>query len=146
MSGLSFSFVPSGASMARFNSCMAGSGHLVPTLQMRFDPNTRLLTLRYYNTCLSVKNGITQKDLVEASGKYYASFYHYPYKFPEGSLGRDSAFLRDVEVHPDGEDMVLTCTVDKSVLSFTIKSDRLSAQRIVFSTEEPNCPVPAVCR
>lgn len=146
VSGLSFSFVPSGANMARFNSCMAGSGHLVPTLQMRFDPSTRLLTLRYYNTCLSVKNGITQKDLREALGDWVASYYRYPYKFPEGSLGRDSAFLRNVEVHPDGEDTVLTCTVDESVLSFTIESDRLCTQRIVFSTEEPNCPVPAVCR
>lgn len=124
--GLSFSFIPSGDSVERFQSFFPACT-TIPSMDTRFDPNSRTFTLRLYNTCLS-SGGMTQKELNWAGEGFYETLY--PYEFPAGSLGRDSHFLKNVEIHADGEDTVLTAVLTEYAYRLTVEQSNLGYDNI----------------
>ncbi|WP_243152356.1 hypothetical protein [Pseudoflavonifractor sp. 524-17] len=125
--GLSLSFVPSGDSLEKFRSFFPACT-TVPCMDTRFDPATRTLTLRLYNTSLS-SGGIPREELEDWIGE---AFYQdlYPYEFPAGSLGRDSHFLRNAEVHADGEDTVITAVLTQYSYRLTVEQSNLGFDNI----------------
>ena len=138
--GLSFSFIPSGDSMERFQSFFpAATG--VPSLDTSFDPDTRRFTLRLYNT--SLESGTTGSAL---NGDLAAMGYPenlYPYSFPAGSLGRDSHFLTDVTIQEEGEDVVVSAVLTDRAYRFTVEYsnlgyDNIPAFRVVFREKDPD--------
>ena len=138
--GLSFSFIPSGDSMERFQSFFpAATG--VPSLDTSFDPDTRRFTLRLYNT--SLESGTTGSALngdLEAMG-YPENLY--PYSFPAGSLGRDSHFLTDVTIQEEGEDVVVSAVLTDRAYRFTVEYsnlgyDNIPTFRVVFREKDPD--------
>ena len=138
--GLSFSFIPSGDSMERFQSFFpAATG--VPSLDTSFDPDTRRFTLRLYNT--SLESGTTGSAL---NGDLAAMGYPenlYPYSFPAGSLGRDSHFLTDVTIQEEGEDVVVSAVLTERAYRFTVETsnlgyDNIPSFRIIFREQNPD--------
>lgn len=93
--GLSFSFIPNGDSTEKFYSFFPAVT-TIPGFSTAFDPDSRVFTLRLYNTCLEsgAPNSPLNKNL-DTMG-YPKDLY--PYSFPAGSLGRDSHFLTDVTI------------------------------------------------
>lgn len=124
--GLSFSFIPSGDSAERFRSFFPAST-TIPCFDTSFDPDSRVFTLRLYNTCLE-SGGITEEELNWAGPGAYAGLY--PCAFPAGSLGRDSHFITDAEIREDGEDTVVTCKLTERACRFTVETSNLGGDSI----------------
>ena len=130
--GLSFSFIPNGDSMEKFQSFFPAATS-IPGFSTAFDPDSRMFTIRLYNTCL--ESGGTGADVDEWLGDYPEDLY--PYSFPAGSLGRDSHFLKDVTVAQDGEDVVVSAVLTDRAWRFTVETsnlgrDNIPSFRIVF--------------
>ena len=121
--GLSFSFIPNGDSLERFQSF------------------TRRFTLRLYNT--SLESGTTGSAL---NGDLAAMGYPenlYPCSFPAGSLGRDSHFLTDVTIQEEGEDVVVSAVLTERAYRFTVETsnlgyDNIPSFRIIFREQNPD--------
>lgn len=132
--GLSFSFIPNGDSMEKFQSFFPAATS-IPGFSTAFDPDSRTLTIRLYNTCL--KSGGVGAEAEEWTGEGTYPEDLYPYSFPAGSLGRDSHFLRDVIVREDGEDVVVSAVLTDRAWRFTVETsnlggDNIPSFRIVF--------------
>ena len=138
--GLSFSFIPSGDSMERFQSFFPAAT-TTPSMETSFDPATRRFTLRLYNT--SLESGTAGSPL---NGDLAAMGYPenlYPCSFPAGSLGRDSHFLTDVTIQEEGEDVVVSAILTDQAFRFTVEIsnlgyDNIPSFRIVFREENPD--------
>lgn len=125
--GLSFSFIPDGSSVERFNSFFPAAT-TIPSLQTTCDGDGNF-TLRLYNTCL------------ESSGEDLSWFgpYEglYPCAIPAGSLGRDNHFLTDVAIAQEGADVVISGRLTEKAVSFRAESfnlgyDTIPALRLTF--------------
>lgn len=132
--GLSFSFIPNGDSMEKFQSFFPAATS-TPGFSTTYDPDSRTLTIRLYNTCLEsgVLNSALNKNLNTMG--YPENLY--PYSFPAGSLGRDSHFLKDVTIREDGEDVVVSALLTDRAYRFTVETsnlggDNIPSFRIVF--------------
>lgn len=138
--GLSFSFIPNGDSLEKFQSFFPAAT-TIPGINTSFEPDTRRFTLRLYNT--SLESGTTGSAL---NGDLAAMGYPenlYPYSFPAGSLGRDSHFLTDVTIQEEGEDVVVSATLTGCAYRFTVETsnlgyDNIPSFRIVFREENPD--------
>ena len=138
--GLSFSFIPSGDSMERFQSFFPAAT-TTPSMETSFDPATRRFTLRLYNT--SLESGTTGSAL---NGDLAAMGYPenlYPCSFPAGSLGRDSHFLTDVTIQEEGEDVVVSAVLTERAYRFTVETsnlgyDNIPSFRIIFREQNPD--------
>ena len=124
--GLSFSFIPNGDSAERFQSFFPACT-TIPCFDTQYDPADRAFTLRLYNTSLA-SGGIGQEDLDWAGTGAYDGLS--PYAFPEGGLGRDSHFLREVSIRQDGEDAVVTAKLTERAWRFTVRSSNLGGDAI----------------
>ncbi len=124
--GLSFSFIPNGDSVEKFQSFFPAVT-TIPCFDTQLDPAARVLTLRLYNTSLK-SGGIGMEDVEWAGPGAYEGLY--PYEFPAGSLGRDSHFLTDVTVVQDGEDAVVTARLTERAYRFTVESSNLGGDNI----------------
>ncbi len=132
--GLSFSFIPNGDSMEKFQSFFPAATS-IPGFSTAFDPNSRMFTIRLYNTCLESGGVGTEAEEWAGVGIYPEDLY--PYSFPAGSLGRNSHFLKDVTVAQDGEDVVVSAVLTDRAWRFTVETsnlgrDNIPSFRIVF--------------
>lgn len=132
--GLSFSFIPNGDSMEKFQSFFPAATS-IPGFSTAFDPDSRRFTIRLYNTCLESGGVGTEAEEWSGEGVYPEDLY--PYSFPAGSLGRDSHFLKDVTVAQDGEDVVVSAVLTDRAWRFTVETsnlggDNIPSFRIVF--------------
>ena len=125
--GLSFSFIPNGDSTEKFYSFFPAVT-TIPGFSTAFDPDSRVFTLRLYNTCLEsgAPNSALNKNL-DTMG-YPKDLY--PYSFPAGSLGRDSHFLTDVTIAQDGADVVVSAKLTEQAFRFTVESSNLGYDNI----------------
>ena len=138
--GLSFSFIPGGDSMERFQSFFPAAT-TTPSMETSFDPATRRFTLRLYNT--SLESGTAGSPL---NGDLDTMGYPkdlYPYSFPAGSLGRDSHFLTDVTIQEEGEDVVVSAVLTDRAYRFTVEYsnlgyDNIPTFRVVFREKDPD--------
>ena len=138
--GLSFSFIPNGDSLERFQSFFPAAT-TTPSLETSYDPDTRRFTLRLYNT--SLESGTTGSAL---NGDLAAMGYPenlYPCSFPAGSLGRDSHFLTDVTIQEEGEDVVVSAVLTERAYRFTVETsnlgyDNIPSFRIIFREQNPD--------
>lgn len=119
--GLSFCFIPSG-DPERYGSFFAACT-TPPNVDCTFDPDTRVFTLRLYNTALE-SGGIA----AEAVNEPYQGFY--PYRFPAGSLGKGSHFFTDATIAQEGEDAVVTLTLTEDAKVYTVTSGNLGGDSI----------------
>ncbi len=124
--GLSFSFIPSGVPQRYLSFFPAAT--TPPCYETSFDEESRLLTIRLYNTCLESGEG---NDLGKDFGTVDEAFgIEYPYAFPAGSLGRDNRFLKGASVTQDGEDLVILMTLSEYAKFYTVESGNLSEDLI----------------
>lgn len=125
--GLSFSFIPNGDSTEKFYSFFPAVT-TIPGFSTAFDPDSRVFTLRLYNTCLEsgTPNSPLNKNL-DTMG-YPKDLYHY--SFPAGSLGRDSHFLTDATIAQDGADVVVSAKLTEQAFRFTVESSNLGYDNI----------------
>ena len=138
--GLSFSFIPSGDSLERFQSFFPAVT-TIPGFETGFDPDTRRFTLRLYNT--SLESGAPNSPLNENLDVMGYPENLYPYSFPAGSLGRDSHFLTDVTIAEDGDDVVVSATLTEHAYRFTVETsnlgyDNIPSFRIIFREQNPD--------
>ena len=138
--GLSFSFIPNGDSLEKFQSFFPAVTS-IPGVNTCLDPDTRRFTIRFFNTCL--ESGAPNSPLNEELDAMGYPENLYPYSFPAGSLGRDSHFLTDVTIAEDGEDVVVSATLTEHAYRFTVETsnlgyDNIPSFRIVFREENPD--------
>lgn len=132
--GLSFSFIPSGVP-ERYLSFFSSTPNPA-CYETSFDEESRLFTIRLYNTCLESGEG---NDLGKDVGTVDESYgFSYPYSFPAGSLGRDNRFVKGVSLTQDGEDLIVLMTLTEHAAFYTVEGELrsegpFSALRIVFS-------------
>lgn len=132
--GLSFSFIPNGDSMEKFQSFFPAAT-TIPGFSTAFDPNSGMFTIHLYNTCLESGGVGDDADEWIGVGTYPEDLY--PYSFPAGSLGRDSHFLKDVTVAQDGADTVVSAVLTDRAWRFTVETsnlgrDNIPSFRIIF--------------
>jgi len=132
--GLSFSFIPNGDSMEKFQSFFPAATS-IPGFSTAYDPDNRTFTIRLYNTCL--ESGGVGTEAAEWTGEGVYPEGLYPYSFPAGSLGRDSHFLKKVTIREDGEDVVVSAVLTDRAYRFTVETsnlggDNIPSFRIVF--------------
>lgn len=125
--GLSFSFIPNGDSEEKFYSFFPAVT-TIPGFSTSFDPDTRVFTLRLYNTCLS--SGAPGTSLNDSLALMNYPEDLYPYVFPAGSLGRDSHFLTGVVIREDGPDTVVTAKLTDRAYRFTVETSNLGYDNI----------------
>lgn len=125
--GLSFSFIPNGDSEEKFYSFFPAVT-TIPGFSTSFDPDTRVFTLRLYNTCLSSGSPGTPLNDDLALMNYPENLY--PYTIPAGSLGRDSHFLTGVVIREDGADTVVTARLTDRAYRFTVETSNLGYDNI----------------
>lgn len=125
--GLSFSFIPNGDSEEKFYSFFPAVT-TIPSFSTSFDPDTRVFTLRLYNTCLS--SGAPGTSLNDSLALMNYPEDLYPYVFPAGSLGRDSHFLTGVVIREDGADTVVTAKLTEQAFRFTVETSNLGYDNI----------------
>ena len=114
--GLSFSFIPNTDSMEKFQSFFPACTS-TPSFETSLDETGGIFTLRLYNT--SLKSGEYAREMKNwADGWDYDGLY--PRAIPEGSLGEDNLFLTGVEIHQDGEDVVITAKLTDRAGWFTV--------------------------
>ena len=132
--GLSFSFIPNGDSMEKFQSFFPAATS-IPGFSTAYDPDSRTFAIRLYNTCL--ESGGVGTEAAEWTGEGVYPEGLYPYSFPAGSLGRDSHFLKEVTIREDGEDVVVSAVLTDRAYRFTVETsnlggDNIPSFRIVF--------------
>lgn len=132
--GLSFSFIPNGDSMEKFQSFFPAATS-IPGFSTAYDPDSRTFAIRLYNTCL--ESGGVGTEAAEWTGEGVYPEDLYPYSFPAGSLGRDSHFLKEVTIREDGEDVVVSAVLTDRAYRFTVETsnlggDNIPSFRIVF--------------
>lgn len=125
--GLSFSFIPNGDSAEKFYSFFPAVT-TIPGFSTAFDPDSRVFTLRLYNTCL--ESGAPSSPLNKNLDTMGYPKDLYPYSFPAGSLGRDSHFLTDVTIAQDGADVVVSAKLTEQAFRFTVESSNLGYDNI----------------
>lgn len=124
--GLSFSFIPSGVPQ-RYLSFFSGAT-TPPSYETSFDEESRLFTIRLYNTCLESGEG---NDLGKDFGEVNPAYgIEYPYSFPAGSLGRDNRFVKGASITQDGEDLVILMTLSEYAAFYTVESGNLAENLI----------------
>ena len=138
--GLSFSFIPNGDSLEKFQSFFPAAT-TIPGFVTSYDPEDRVFTLRLYNT--SLESGGVGDEAAEWAGAGTYPEDLYPYAFPAGSLGRDSHFLKDVAVAQDGKDVVVTAVLTERACRFTVETgnlgyDSIPSFRLVFREKNPD--------
>ena len=138
--GLSFSFLPNGDSLEKFQSFFPAAT-TIPGFATSYDPEGRVFTLRLYNT--SLESGGVGEEAAEWAGEGTCPQDLYPYAFPAGSLGRGSHFLTDVTIAEDGEDVVVTAVLTQRAYRFTVETtdlgcDDITSFRLVFREEDPD--------
>ena len=138
--GLSFSFIPNGDSLERFQSFFPAAT-TIPGFVTSYDPEGRVFTLRLYNTSLESGGAGNAAEEWVGEGTYPEDLY--PYSFPAGSLGRDSHFLTDVTIREDGEDVVVSAVLTERAYRFTVEGsnlgfDNIPSFRLVFREENPD--------
>jgi len=129
VNGLSFSFIPSGNSDEEFQSFFP-SVTTCPDTDVFMDGD--VFTVRLYNTCLE-SGGISMDD-PKYDSDWYDHYPDYPYSFPEGSLGKDSHFLTDAEIHQDGSDVVITCRLTEHAQKYQVARSNFGGDTIPYLT------------
>ncbi len=129
VNGLSFAFIPSGNSREEFQSFFPAVT-TSPDTDVYMDGD--VFTVRLYNTCL--ESGGISMDAPEYNSDWYAHYSDYPYSFPEGSLGKDSHFLTDAEIHQDGEDVVITCRLTEHAQKYQVSRSNFGSDTIPYLT------------
>lgn len=137
--GLSFAFIPSGTPQ-RYGSFFPAVT-TPPCYETAFDEESRLFTIRLYNTCLESGEG---NDLGKDFGTVDEAYgVNYPYSFPAGSLGRDNRFVKNATITQDGEDLVVLMTLTEYAKFFTVEEgnlgeDLIPTLRFVFNEWDGN--------
>lgn len=129
VNGLSFAFIPSGNSYEEFHSFFPAVT-TCPDTDVFMDGD--VFTVRLYNTCLE-SGGISMDD-PEYNSDWYAHYPDYPYSFPEGSLGEDSHFLTDAEIHQDGSNVVITCRLTEHAQKYQVARSNFGGDTIPYLT------------
>lgn len=124
--GLSFSFIPCGNSFESYQSFFPAVT-TCPSFDIFMDGD--VFTIRMYNTYLE-SGGISVEDISHWHDPY--PYPEYPYSFPEGSLGRDSHFVTDVEIHQDGSDTVVTCRLTEHAAHYQVESSNFGNDTIPY--------------
>ena len=122
--GLSFSFIPCGNSFESYQTFFPAVT-TAPSIDVFMDGD--IFTIRMYNTYLE-SGGVSNDDIRRGHDPY--PYPEYPYTFPEGSLGRDSHFVTDVEIHQDGSDAVVTCHLTEHAAKYQVETSNFGNDTI----------------
>lgn len=120
---LALSFIPSSAP-GRFRTFFPAATS-APTSDCSFDPETRIFTIRLYNTTL--KSGEASEGDLEWAGSIAPYGGLYPRTIPEGSLGQGNHFIESASIAQDGEDAVITLTLTEAAYAYKTDSGNMGS-------------------
>lgn len=124
---IALSFIPSSAP-GRFQTFFPASTS-APTSDCSFDPETRVFTIRLYNTTLK-SGAVSEEDLEWAGRITYGDLY--PRTIPEGSLGQGNHFIESATIAQDGEDAVITLTLTDAGYAYQSESGNMGQDNFPY--------------
>lgn len=125
---ISLSFIPSSAP-GRFQTFFPASTS-APTSDCSFDPETRVFTIRLYNTAL--ESGVLSDADIEWMGADSVYLPLYPRSIPAGDLGQGNHFIESASISQDGEDAVIALTLTDASYAYQTESGNMGCDDFPF--------------